>query len=494
MTIRKKLLLSYIGMIFIPLVLFFPVAMLLMGMFMKDIQGVSEYREDTSQRWVPAMKEMFEKRDELYAGIKYMARYDPIRLTDTAFLQKTDAEFNSVQTGLVMIKQDRIVYVSPFLEGVDLSVALASGQEDAGHHGFQFRGLDRNFTVEQYRFTFPDQQSGTIYALSDTKSLFAFFSKFFPLLFLALLLIIGLTNVLLTYLVSRSIIKPIYALKQAALQIKEGNLDHEVTAHKKDEIGELSTAFEEMRCRLKESIHLQLQYEENRKQLLSNISHDLKTPITGIKGCVEGILDGVAHTKEKQAKYLNMIYKKANDMDRMIEELFLYSKLDMKRLPFHFEELDIVTFIKDYVEEIRLDPQMKGVFVTLSSENDEPILIWADREKLNRVMMNIVDNSLKHMRGEVREIRMELVDTAQEITVKIADNGSGIEPEALPHIFERFYRAEPSRSPANGGSGLGLAIVKHIIDEHGGRIWAESAVGRGTTVAFTLPKRMGLVS
>jgi signal transduction histidine kinase len=156
--------------------------------------------------------------------------------------------------------------------------------------------INNRFTVESITFTYSDQSTGMVYILSDLNPFFDKLKMVFPLLVLSLLIVIGLTNGILTYLVSRSIIKPLYALKHAAEEIKEGNLNHEVLLKRKDEIGQLGEAFEEMRYRLNESIQIQLQYEENRKELISNISHDLKTPITGIKACVEGIKDGIADT------------------------------------------------------------------------------------------------------------------------------------------------------------------------------------------------------
>ncbi len=145
---------------------------------------------------------------------------------------------------------------------------------------------------------------------------------FFPLLFFSLLVILVVTNSVLTYLVSRSIIRPLNRLKKAAEEIKEGNLDFSVESASRDEIGQLSNAFEEMRHQLKVSIERQLRFEENRKELISNISHDLKTPITAIKGYVEGIQDGVADTPDKMDKYVRTIYAKADSMDHMIDELF----------------------------------------------------------------------------------------------------------------------------------------------------------------------------
>ncbi|WP_241254599.1 HAMP domain-containing sensor histidine kinase [Brevibacillus sp. SYP-B805] len=257
---------------------------------------------------------------------------------------------------------------------------------------------------------------------------------------------------------------------------------------RKDEIGELGAAFEEMRHRLSQSIRLQLQYEENRKELISNISHDLKTPITGIKACIEGIRDGIADTDAKREKYMRMIAKKTEEMDRLIDELLLFSKLDLKRLPFHLEPLDLAAYLRDCVEELRLDPRMEGITITFTGAHDRPVPVMADREKLRRVIMNIMDNSLKYMDKDQKEIRVELFDDESEATVRIQDNGPGIESAALPQIFDRFYRADPSRSTATGGSGLGLAIVKQIVEGQGGRVWAESRMGEGTSISFTLPK------
>jgi signal transduction histidine kinase len=243
-----------------------------------------------------------------------------------------------------------------------------------------------------------------------------------------------------------------------------------------------------MRVRLKQSIGLQLQYEENRKELLSNISHDLKTPITAIKGCVEGLLDGIADTPAKRESYLRMIGRKAEDMDREIDELFLFSKLDLKRVPFHFERLELASYLGDHEEELRLQPKNADITISYERQSMRNVYVQADREKLHRVIQNIVDNSIKYMDKEPKRLDIVLSETPDEAVVRIRDNGAGIAPEALPHVFDRFYRADQSRSGSGGGSGLGLAIVKQIVEEHGGRVWAESAVGEGTSILYTLPK------
>ncbi len=480
MSIKMRLLLSYIAMTFIPVVLFALIAWALASVFFKDMAANGD------GKGMPAFWETANKRDELIGGVKFMARTDPDRFTDSGFLKSTDEQLNRVQAGLVVIRNDRMTFVSPFVDSSDLYNRLKELRTEPDHHQWGQK-VDGRFTVEKVAITFSDHSPGAVYVLSDLNLFFENARTFFPLLVLSLLVVIGLTNGILTFLVSRSFIKPLYTLKHAALQIKEGNLDHEVNLQRRDEIGELGAAFEEMRGRLKESVRLQLQYEENRKELISNISHDLKTPITGIKACVEGIRDGIADTDEKREKYMNMIAKKTEEMDRLIDELMLFSKLDLKRLPFHLESMDLAAYLRDCVEELRLDPRMEGIKVTFGAY-DRPVHVIADREKLRRVIMNIMDNSLKYMDKEPKEIRVELFDDEAEATVRIQDNGPGIESAALPHIFERFYRAEPSRNTATGGSGLGLAIVRQIVEGQGGSVWAESRPGEGTSIYFTLPK------
>lgn len=309
------------------------------------------------------------------------------------------------------------------------------------------------------------------------------------ILIIVVLFIMTFTCAILTYFVSRSIIKPLDSLKYGANQIKDGNLSFQVNAESKDEIGELCNAFEEMRLRLKESVDIQLQYEDNRKQLISNISHDLKTPVTAIKGYIEGIRDGVADTPQKMDKYIKTIYSKTGDMDKLINELFLYSKLDLKKVPFNFENVEIKSYLEDSLDELKFDLEKKNIEVNLIMGNNNPVTVIADREKLKRVITNIVDNSVKYMNVSKGKIVIVVKEEIDAMLFEIRDNGQGMEISELPHIFERFYRADPSRNTLRGGSGLGLSISKHIIEEHGGKIWAESEPNKGTSIFFTLKKQ-----
>lgn len=196
-------------------------------------------------------------------------------------------------------------------------------------------------------------------------------------------------------------IKPIFVLKDATERIKEGNLDFQIPVTSYDEVGQLNQGFEEMRKKLKESIEVQTQYEENRKELISNISHDLKTPITSIIGYVEGIKDGVANTPGKMDKYLTTIHTKAKHMDTLIDELFLFSKLDLNRVPFQFETIELNMFMQDLIEEMQMDLSEEGISVYLQLQHVSPLYVIADLEKIKRVISNLINNSVKYMdKGE----------------------------------------------------------------------------------------------
>ncbi len=306
--------------------------------------------------------------------------------------------------------------------------------------------------------------------------------------FIALVLILIITNGLLTYYVSKSIITPIKKLSIAAKKISDGDLEYSIESNKRDELGELSNTFEDMRLKIKEAKETQIQYEKNRQELIACISHDLKTPLTSIKGYVMGIQDGVANTPEKLNRYMNIIYKTANDMDGLIDELFLYSKLDLQRLPFNYEKVDLHSFFTDLVDELAFNLEKVHGTATLLANKEDSYVVEADREKLKRIVTNIIQNSLNYMDNNRKEIQVRLVSKPDEVIVEMKDNGSGIRKEDIPYIFEDFYRTDASRNSKTGGSGLGLSIVKKIIEKHGGEVWAESELGKGTSIYFKLKK------
>jgi signal transduction histidine kinase len=277
-------------------------------------------------------------------------------------------------------------------------------------------------------------------------------------------------------------------LREATQNIKDGNLDFTLDINRDDTIGELCADFEDMRKRLKVSAEEKLEYDKESKELISNISHDLKTPITAIKGYVEGIMDGVADTPEKMDKYIRTIYNKTNDMDRLINELTFYSKIDTNRIPYTFHRINVASYFSDCIEEVSLELESKNIKLQYFNYVDSDVKVIADAEQIKRVINNIVSNSIKYMDKERGIINIRIKDVGDFIQVEIEDNGKGIGVKELPYIFDRFYRTDASRNSKQGGSGIGLSIVKKIIEDHGGQIWANSKENTGTVMYFVLRK------
>lgn len=311
---------------------------------------------------------------------------------------------------------------------------------------------------------------------------------FIRLRFIIMLIIFVITSGLLTYCVSKSILQPIKMLTIAAKKISEGDLDYRIASERKDELGELTETFDAMRVKLKEAKAAQFQYEQNRKQLIASISHDLKTPLTSIQGYITGMKDGVANTPEKMERYMNTIYKTAHEMNELIDELLLYSQLDMEKAPLWFEKVDLHSFFADFIEELDVHLEKEQGSAVLIADPTCSYIVEADREKLKRAVMNIIQNSLKYIVNEKKEIKVCLSADQDQVIVEIRDNGIGVANEDLPYLFDTFYRTDASRNSSTGGSGLGLAIVKEIIEGHGGEVWAESELGKGTSIMFTLKK------
>ena len=312
---------------------------------------------------------------------------------------------------------------------------------------------------------------------------------FFDIVF-TILLVLLLTAGMLMIWIYQSMVTPIRKLQVAANNIKEGNLDFTIDTEgaEQDEVNELCVAFEEMRRRLKENAEEKIASEQENKDLISNIAHDLKTPITAVKGYAEGIIDGVANTPEKIDKYVRTIYSKANEMDTLINELTLYAKIDTNKIPYNFAKINVEEYFADCIEEIGIDLENKGIGLAYYNYTESDVLIIADPEQLRRVVNNIVGNSAKYMNRSNGFINVRIKDVGDFIQVEIEDNGRGIPQKDLPYIFDRFYRGDASRNSATGGSGIGLSIVKKIIEDHGGKIWATSKEDTGTVMYFVIRK------
>ncbi len=283
----------------------------------------------------------------------------------------------------------------------------------------------------------------------------------------------------------RDVITPLLSLKNSALNLREGTLDTPIAEDGWGEVGELAREIERLRLALKDTIHYRNKVDENRRFLITSISHDLKTPVTAIRGYVEGILDGIAASDEKREEYLRNALGKTKLINTMIDDLMLYSKLDLNQMSFEFEETGILKYIEDAVCDNRLMFEKDGMSISAESGFAGDRNVMLDRGEFMRVVQNIFDNARKNMTaGGVLNIILR--ETNAAVILEFRDSGKGISRADLPHIFDRFYRGDIARSEG-GGSGMGLAIAKQIVDAHGGSIWAVSREMKGTSINISLP-------
>lgn len=427
---------------------------------------------------------------ELVGRENSVLRQNPEKIKDSSFQKELQARMDILDGEVVVLEGERVLFSSLNLTAIDV-VKLKKP-------AIQFRGArvdlgTQSYTVQSFDVSRDEAQGEkqtTLYLLVPINP--ASFDMTNFLIFSGLVFLLSFigANAIASYYFSLRILTPLNNLQKAAMEITLGNLDYEIVEEGDQEVRELCRDLERMRIQLKNSVHTQLKYEDNRKMLISSISHDLKTPVTSIKGYVEGLLDGIANSPEKKEKYLKTIYRKAEQVDTMIDDLLLYAKLDLNQIPFSFEKTNIGEFLDDGLQEIEPEMERNGIKILFESELTTAQEIPLDRERMMRVILNIIDNSRKYMDKEEGVITLSLRETHSSIIIEIKDNGRGIPKKDVAQIFERFYRSDTARTEIKG-SGLGLAIAKQIVEGHEGRIWAVSREGKGTSVLISLPRGEG---
>lgn len=283
----------------------------------------------------------------------------------------------------------------------------------------------------------------------------------------------------------KRIMKPVDELNQAAMRINDGNLEEPVRYEENDEFGEVCNTFNEMQKHLKEGMEKSARYEKARTEMISGISHDLRTPLTSVKGFIKGMLDGVANTPEKKEQYLRISYQKACDMERLLQKLFFFSKLETGNMPFFRKRTELGEWIKHYVKEKKLEEREVHYELVLQKTDEE---CWAevDTEQIRRVFDNLIENSVKYADAAELRILLSMEKSEGQIILTLCDNGAGIAEEKLPHVFEQFYRGDESRNSKKDGSGLGLYVCKYIVEQQDGSITAYNR--DGFTVEIRLPQ------
>lgn len=484
MKFKTRLQITLLTIIALPLVLTVLAYCFIGAVLVNHRQGHSIQEWDYS-----LMAESFESfgntAELTYEEILEQAQADITKLEDKAYLQELNEKI-SKRAAYLLVRKGEELYYTGSEELADKLFAKLPDYAEAPDKdsGYYFKAYNKY--VKQYDFLFSDGSQGSIFVVTKMNTLIS--RELLVDMFIAILLILVFTGIMLTLWFRKSVFIPLDKLDVAMAKIKDGNFDYMLETDLQGEIGDLYRNYEDMRLRLKETTEENKQHVQQNKELVSNISHDLKTPITAIKGYVEGIMDGVADTPEKMDKYIRTIYNKAMDMDKLINELTLYSGIDNNRIPYNFHRINVADYFGDCVEEVGLDLESRGIQLDYTDLVPADTIIIADPEQMKKVINNIISNSVKYMDKSKGRIDIRILDETDAIRVEIEDNGKGISQKDLPKIFERFYRTDASRNSAQGGSGIGLSIVKKIIEDHGGYIWATSKEGEGTCIHFVIRK------
>jgi signal transduction histidine kinase len=404
-------------------------------------------------------------------------------------LNKFDASAGDWDT--LNARLDLYGYKLLVLEGDNIIFSTLSDSQSRIINSLKTLELDQSMLAgEKQEITFAAVAKSTysIFAVEgweDNSNFFNDFLKPFLTYCLILVAVILLLSQLFTRKMAWRILRPLNALSEGAKRIESGDLSKPVVYTGKDEFASVCTAFNHMQKHLIQEREKTAAYERARTDLIAGISHDLRTPLTSVKGYIKGLGDGVANTSEKREQYLSIAYEKACDMDVLLQKLFYFSNLETGNLPISPEAQDLEGFVRRFVENIRDELDYKNIKITVDATS-VPHPVKIDAEQMRRVLLNLTENAIKYSNAESLVLRISVWRERDMEHLLFADNGLGVSEEHLPHLFERFWRSDEARGTKNGeGSGLGLYIVKYIVEAHSGFVTAKN--NNGLQIKISLP-------
>lgn len=292
------------------------------------------------------------------------------------------------------------------------------------------------------------------------------------------------------FVTNRRVLRPMEEISTSASKIIHGDYDYEVvrvygTKLREDEIGTLIYSFEMMRDELKAGRKKEAEIKKSQQELISCISHDLKTPLSTIKAYAEGLHDGMAKSEESRKRFTEIILTKTDLIIGMTEELLKFSNAELNKLSIIKTEVYFKGFFEKLMQEMKLYVENAGISFS-SACHLEDCLVPMDEKRIGEVLYNLVENSMKYRGEQNPEISIDAYYEGDKIRICVKDNGIGIQAADIPYVFDKFYRAEKSRSGSTPGSGLGLSICKYIVEQHGGEISCSSRKGEGCEMNFSL--------
>lgn len=490
MKFKTRLVVAFFTIILIPLALSSALVCMVGKYQLSSIEKNYGIKNTTVESLASSVTVLTRLTEQPYRELEALIRENPEEMEDAAQLESLNGELQDKKSYLLVRKNDTIAYIGTEASKAEkvISQLPEYGAAETTSENGMYLGGKSQVLLKQIDFQYSDGSEGSAFIVTNVGSLIPEVKNLFVEIIVCIFLVLVFTACVLIIWIYRSVMGPVGKMREATKSIKEGNLDFELPVETDDELGQLCGDLEDMRKRLKNTAEEKLKFDKENKELISNISHDLKTPVTTIKGYAEGIMDGVADTPDKVAKYVRTIYNKASEMDVLINELTLYSKIDTNRIPYNFTILSVNDYFNDCSEDLSLDLEAKNVEFGYFNYVEPKVKVIADPEQIKRVVHNIVNNSVKYMDKDKPKINLRVKDVGDFVQIEIEDNGKGIASKDLPNVFERFYRTDASRNSSKGGSGIGLSIVKKIIEEHGGKIWATSREHTGTTMYFVLRK------
>ena len=474
MTVKKRLAISNIIMIIIPVVITLFVGLICVGVVYVTLQNTNGFGFESYDEFYNASRTV---SDRMYEIFEHGSEASKDRLEfigniidkNTTFVQVYENGKDFYKAGNEELKDANLMESAK-------SVGTNSFVSNIDHQLFYYTETSKGNLYELY-FT------ANNYHKDNNKAEIAL-GVSAVLVVAAIVLSIIFTNRFLTRFVFKKIEEPIDILSEGVKEIAGGNLDYRLSYNKNDEFLPVCIAFNDMAGRLKQSVELAQKNEENRKELLLDISHDLRSPLTSIQAYVEGLIDGVADSPQMRDKYLQTIKRKTIDIEKMVSSLFAYSKLDMEEFAVNEEKILLPDFANEFVNAVSEEYSEKGLDVTV--EANENVTVFADRELLTRIVSNILDNSVKYKNKDRAQSRIIVSREDGFAKITLSDNGPGVDESSLDKLFEVFYRTDKARSNTGTGSGIGLAFVKKAADAMGGRVTAENNENGGLSIIIYL--------
>lgn len=473
MTMKKRIFISNTVMVLISLLILFGIGGMCVGLFKEEIMKVVEQSAELPDTMTD-VEQLLQKQQETPTTWELLSE----SLSDYNFdLYVSDAKHKQVYSNLRHSEKECIEELEHGEFSLD-KIKLYS-MEGAAIARCVVSLTDGDYNV--YATYYPKENS--LWGID--RGVFEMFVIVFIIAGIIIIAGLLLCCQIFTRFMIKRIMRPVDELNQVAIRVKDGNLDEPVVYASHDEFEEVCNTFNEMQSNLKAGMEQNAKYEKARTEMVSGISHDLRTPLTSVKGFIKGMLDGVANTPEKKEQYLKISYQKACDMEVLLQKLFFFSKLETGNMPIFTKRVELGTWAENYVEQKQLESEEKGYEIG-SDRMDDTCYSMIDGEQMKRVLDNLLENSLKYANIRPLRIRISIEKQDGQVHVIFADNGAGVAEEKLPHVFEQFYRGDEARNSKNDGSGLGLYVCKYIVEQQGGTVRAYNE--HGFVVEMTFPE------